>query len=59
MRVSIDNMADEIMKGLEEYSDMAADEVKKKLEKLPTILRKTFKQMHLLVRQVNILSPGP
>lgn len=29
MNVKIENLASEIMKGLEEYSDMATDEVKK------------------------------
>lgn len=32
MNVKIENLASEIMKGLEEYSDMATDEVKRKLK---------------------------
>ena len=47
MNVKIENLASEIMKGLEEYSDMATDQVKKEVKKLVAILEKTYKKMHL------------
>lgn len=40
MKVSIDDMADEIMKGLEEYSDMGTDEIKKEVKKAGRNIRK-------------------
>lgn len=40
MNVKIENMAEEIMKGLEEYSDMATDEVKKEVRKTANNIKK-------------------
>lgn len=40
MKVKIEDMADEIMKGLEEYSDMAADELKKEVRKTANSIKK-------------------
>lgn len=40
MNVKIENMAEEIMRGLEEYSDMATDEVKKEVKKAGRNIRK-------------------
>ena len=40
MNVKIENLASEIMKGLEEYSDMATDEVKKEVKKTGSNIRK-------------------
>lgn len=40
MNVKIENLADEIMKGLEEYSDMATDELKKEVKKTARNIRK-------------------
>ena len=38
--VSIDRMADEIMKGLAEYADLATEDVKKAVKKAGTAVRK-------------------
>ena len=40
MNVKIENLANEIMKGLEEYSDMATDELKKEVKKTATNIKK-------------------
>lgn len=40
MNVKIENLASEIMKGLEEYSDMATDEVKKEVRKTANSVKK-------------------
>lgn len=40
MNVKIENMADEIMKGLTEYSDMAANELKKEVRKTANNIKK-------------------
>ena len=47
MNVKIENLASEIMKGLEEYSDMATDEVKKEVKKAGSNIRKDIQKMHL------------
>ena len=47
MNVKIENLASEIMNGLEEYSDMATDEVKKEVKKAGRNIRKDIKEMHL------------
>lgn len=40
MNVKIDDMAEEIMKGLKEYSDMADDELKKEVRKAANNIKK-------------------
>lgn len=40
MNVKIENMADKIIKGLEEYSNMAADELKKEVKKTANNIKK-------------------
>ena len=44
MNVKIENLASEIMKGLEEYSDMATDEVKKEVKKAGRNIRKDIQE---------------
>ena len=44
MNVKIENLASEIMKGLEEYSDMATDEVKKEVKKAGSNIRKDIQE---------------
>ena len=44
MNVKIENLASEIMKGLEEYSDMATDEVKKEVKKVGRNIRKAIQE---------------
>ena len=44
MNVKIENLASEIMKGLEEYSDMATDEVKKEVKKTGSNIRKDIQE---------------
>ena len=41
--VTVDKLADEIVKGLQEYSDLAADEMKKAVRKCGDTVRKTIK----------------
>ena len=43
-RVSVDEMADAIMEGLEEYADLAADEVKKAVRKAGRAVRDQIAQ---------------
>ena len=38
--IKIDNLADEVMKGLKEYADMASDNLKKSVTKAGTKVRK-------------------
>ncbi len=40
MATKIDNLADEIMKGLKEYADLASDDVKKAVRKAGNTVRK-------------------
>lgn len=44
MNVKIENLASEIMKGLEEYYDMATDEVKKEVKKAGRNIRKDIQE---------------
>lgn len=44
MKVKIENLADEIMKGLLEYADMASEEVKKEVRKTGNKIRKDIKE---------------
>ena len=44
MNVKIENLASEIMKGLEEYSDMATDEVKNEVKKAGRNIRKDIQE---------------
>ena len=48
MNVKIESLASEIMKGLEEYSDMATDEVKEEVKKAGSNIRKDIQENALM-----------
>ncbi len=55
--VSIANMADEIMKGLMEYKDLATDDMKTAVKNAGKTVKKIFKKM-LQREQVHIRKVG-